>query len=64
MPLVQVDGPILTDVEQKRKLARLLTQAAAEGYGMSEEHIIVLIRENSPENVASGGQLVADRHQR
>jgi 4-oxalocrotonate tautomerase family enzyme len=64
MPLVQIDGPILTDVERKRKLAKLLTQAAAAGYGMSEEHIIVVIRENSSENVASGGQLVADRRQR
>ena len=62
MPLITIEGPVITDVARKRKLAQLLTDAAAEGYGMGREHIIVLIKENSTENVASGGRLVADMH--
>ena len=30
-------------------------------YGMDKEHIIVLIRENVPQNVGVGGQLIVDR---
>jgi 4-oxalocrotonate tautomerase len=48
-------------VERKRELARGLTQVASEVYGRSPTHIIVVIQENPPENVAIGGKLVADR---
>ena len=61
MPLITVEGPKI-EVEQKRRLVKKLTAAAVEVYGMDKEHIIVLIRENAPENVGVGGQLIADRH--
>lgn len=60
MPIVTASGPHLT-VEQKRQLADGLTKVASEVYGHPAEHIIVVIRENPPENVAIGGKLVADR---
>jgi len=60
MPVITVDGPKI-EVERKRALVRKLTDAAVEVYAMGKEHIIVLIRENPPENVGSGGQLIADR---
>jgi 4-oxalocrotonate tautomerase len=60
MPIITVSGPFL-DTERKRKLARGLTNVACEVYGRPAEQIIVLIRENQPENVAVGGELVADR---
>lgn len=60
MPVIRVDGPKI-DTDKKRELVKRLTEAAAEIYGMDKEHIIVLIRENAPENVGVGGTLIADR---
>jgi 4-oxalocrotonate tautomerase len=53
-----VEGPPI-DVERKRELVKKLTEVAVEVYRI--EHIIVLIRENPPENVGVSGQLIADR---
>lgn len=58
MPTIMVEGPPI-GVEQKRQLVKRLTEAAVEVYRI--EHITVLIRENPPENVGVGGQLLADR---
>jgi len=58
MPTIMVDGPPI-DVERKRQLVRKLTEVAVEVYGI--KHIVVLIRENPPENVGVEGQLIADR---
>ncbi len=63
MPVIRVDGPQIS-VDKKRELARRLTEVAAEVYGMDKEHIIVLIRENPPENVGVGGELVIDRRKK
>lgn len=60
MPVIRVDGPKI-DLDKKRELARKITEVAAEIYGMDKEHIIVLIRENEPENVSVGGELISDR---
>lgn len=60
MPIITASGPAL-DVESKRKLAEGLARVAAEVYRRPAEQIIVIIRENPPENVAIGGTLVADR---
>ena len=61
MPMITVEGPKIQDIEQKRQLVKKLTNSAVEIYGIDKEHIIVLIRENAPENVGVGGQLIADR---
>ncbi len=58
--MIRVDGPQIS-LDKKRELARRLTEVAAEVYEMDKEHIIVLIRENLPENVSVGGELIADR---
>ena len=60
MPIVTVSGPFL-EVEQKRELARGLTKVASEIYQRPAGQIIVVIRENKPDNVAIGGKLVSDR---
>lgn len=62
MPLITVEGPKIPEVERKRELVKKLTDIAVEIYGIAREHIIVLIRENPPENVGAGGELIADRH--
>lgn len=59
MPTITVEGPPL-ELDKKRMLVKKLTQAAAEVYNI--EHIIVLIKENPPENVGLSGELLADRN--
>lgn len=59
MPTITVDGPKIEDIELKRQMVKTLTAAAYEVYKI--EHIVVLIRENAPENVGVNGQLIADR---
>ncbi len=58
MPVITVEGPALT-VEKKRELVKRLTNVAVDVYQI--ERIVVLIRENPPENVGVEGTLVADR---
>ncbi len=57
MPSINVDGPSL-DIEKKRELVKGLTEVAEKVYGI--KHILVLIRENKPENVAVNGELISD----
>lgn len=61
MPIINLDGPPIADLNLRRTLVKELTAAAARAYTMPEEKIIVLIRENTPEQVAVGGTLIADR---
>ncbi|MBN2379424.1 tautomerase family protein [candidate division WOR-3 bacterium] len=58
MPVIQIDGPPL-DTDKKRKMVKDMTEVAEGIYGIP--HIVVLIRENEPENVGSNGELIADR---
>ena len=60
MPTVTVEGPPIS-TDAKRELVRRFTEAAREVYQIEE--IVVLIKENPPENVGVGGQLLADRQQ-
>jgi 4-oxalocrotonate tautomerase family enzyme len=62
MPTIVVDGPEIPSIELKRKMVEGLTEVAAEVYGYDKRIIHVLIRENAPENVGSGGRLIADIH--
>ncbi len=61
MPIITVEGPPIKDIDRKRKFVQKLTDATYEMYGIDKEHIIVLIRENKPENVSAGGKLILDR---
>lgn len=61
MPIITVDGPAVEEVGKKREFVRDVTDAATRLYGFPEKMIAVLIRENRPENVGVGGQLVIDR---
>lgn len=63
MPLITVEGP-KAEIDRKRELVQKLTEVASKVYGIAEEHIIVLIRENAPENIGVGGQLIADRSEK
>lgn len=61
MPIINMEGPAIRDLDTKRKLTRRVTEAAAEAYGLPAGTIIVIFRENAPDNVSVGGQLLIDR---
>jgi 4-oxalocrotonate tautomerase len=63
MPIIEVSGPVIT-TEQKRDMIRGLTDVAARVYDRPKEHIIVIIRENQPENVGVGGEAVGELQNR
>jgi 4-oxalocrotonate tautomerase len=63
MPNINIDGPIIKDIDKKKMLVREMTDAAVKAYGLPRETIVVVIKENPPENVGVGGQLLIDRRQ-
>ena len=63
MPFIQFDGGQMTK-EQKMELAKRLTDVSHEVLGIPKEAFSVLIRENSMDNIASGGQLLSERHKK
>lgn len=60
MPIITLDGPPLS-LDKKRILANELTNLAARAYELPESTIIIMLRENAPDQVAVGGTLIADR---
>ena len=62
MPIITIEGPPIPDMATRRRLTESLTQSAAEAYSMPKEKIIILIRENRPDRVAVGGELISDRN--
>lgn len=51
-------------VDQKRTLARLLTEACVNVLGASPEDVSVRFRILNYENMARGGSLLSDRHRK
>ena len=61
MPSATIEGPKIEDVEIKRVLVKEITDALEKAYRLPRQVYIVLIKENPPENVGSGGQLILDK---
>ncbi len=61
MPTVTIEGPPLKNVDTKRILTKEITESTAKAYQLTEDVIVVVIKENLPENVSVGGQLIMDR---
>lgn len=61
MPSIIIEGPPIKDLDTKRRLVKELTEAAVQAYQLPETVIQVLIKENLPENVGTGGQLILDK---
>jgi 4-oxalocrotonate tautomerase len=61
MPLIQIKQLEGRTTEQKRALARELTDAFVRVTGVKAEVVTVTIEELPAENWATGGVLVADR---
>ena len=64
MPTITVEGPPIKDLDSKRQLVKEMTEAATKAYRLPREIIVVVIRENPPENVGVGGQLIIDRRRK
>ena len=60
MPNITIEGPPIKDLDVKRKLVKGLTEVAVDAYGLAAQTIRVVIKENLPENVARGGELLLD----
>ena len=61
MPIATIEGPKIRDVETKRKLVKEITDALEKTYKIPREAYVVVIKENSPENVGVGGKLIIDK---
>jgi len=61
MPNITIDGPKIENLEVKRNLIKEITVAVEKAYKIPKEYIIVVIKENLPENVGIGGILFSDR---
>jgi 4-oxalocrotonate tautomerase len=61
MPLVQVTMLQGRTADQKRKLAKRITDAMVEEAGAKRESIVVAFVELSKESYATGGELMADK---
>lgn len=59
MPIITFEGGQM-DKEQKRKLAKNLTEAAHESLGIPREAFTILLKENSFDNISIGGKLFSD----
>ena len=61
MPMVQITMLTGRTADQKRKIAKRITDALVEEAGARREAIIVAFHEVSKESYASGGELMADK---
>ena len=61
MPLVQITMFAGRTADQKRKLAKRITDALVEEAGARREVIVVAFHEVSKESYASGGELMIDK---
>jgi 4-oxalocrotonate tautomerase len=59
MPTVIIEGPRIS-LTRKRSLVRKLTAVVASAYDWPLGNIVVILRDNSDENVARGGRLLID----
>jgi 4-oxalocrotonate tautomerase len=61
MPLIQITMLAGRSADQKRKIAKRLTDVMVEDAGAKREAIVVTFVEVSRESYASGGVLMADK---
>jgi 4-oxalocrotonate tautomerase len=59
MPTVIIEGPRIS-LNRKRSLVRKLAALVASAYDWPLNNIVVILHENSDENVARGGKLLID----
>jgi len=60
MPNITFDGPKIEDIGKKRELIKTVTDAAVKAYGLPPQAMVIVIKENRPENVGIGGELLCE----
>lgn len=60
MPIITFDGGKLTK-DQKADLVCRFSEAGSDVTGIRKEAFVVIIRENDPENIGVGGELLCDK---
>ena len=60
MPNITIDGPKIESIEIKRVLVKEITDSIENAYKITRDHIVVVINEQSPENVGVAGKLISD----
>ncbi len=61
MPMVQITMLAGRTADQKRKIAKRITDALVEEGGARREGIVVAFNEVSKESYAAGGELIIDK---
>jgi len=61
VPTAVLDGPPIEDLDIKRVLVKEITDALEKAYKLPRNVFTVLIKENAPNNVGVGGELIIDR---
>tara|TARA_B100000315_G_C14551945_1_gene576274 strand:- start:107 stop:301 length:195 start_codon:yes stop_codon:yes gene_type:complete len=64
MPNIIIEGPPIKDIEIKRSLIKEVTESAVKAYKLPVQSIVAVIKENGPENVGVGGELICDRKEK
>lgn len=59
MPVITFEAATMT-YEQKQQLVKEFTESASRITGVPQEAFLVLLKENSFENIGFGGQLISD----
>jgi len=60
VPNITINGPKIDSIEIKRVLIKEITDSIEKAYKIPRDHIVVVINEQSPENVGVAGKLIAD----
>ncbi|MEW8958580.1 MAG: 4-oxalocrotonate tautomerase DmpI [Moorella sp. (in: firmicutes)] len=61
MPVIQIDAGSMSK-EKKAELIKALTDAASSILNIPTQAFVVLIRENSPDNIGTGGKQLSELH--
>jgi len=59
LPFIQIDAGIITK-EKKAELIKRLTQAASSVLDIPASAFSVIIRENNPDNIGTGGEQLSE----
>ena len=60
MPIITLDGPLMTK-EQKKDIVESFTREAVRVTGIPTRAFVVLINENDPDNVGVAGELLSEQ---
>ncbi|MGI9862910.1 4-oxalocrotonate tautomerase DmpI [Moorella naiadis] len=61
MPIIQIDAGAMSK-EKNAELIKAMTNAASSILNIPAQAFVVLIRENSPDNIGTGGKQLSEIH--